>query len=239
MAADSLYWALRGVLDVTVWGGELVGETDLRRAGPAVFVANHAGAIGPIAVAASLPVRLHPWIVGDMVDRTLASTYLQKDFVQGELHLPDFIAAPMAEGLSRITVPLLLGIGCIPVWHDRELLDTLRISADVLARGGSLLIFPEDPTMPIDERTTMRPFKTGFAHLGRIYYEFTGNRLPFHPVAVNRRRRWVQTAEPIVYNPLNPEAGERRRVARLLEATIAAMLAEGGESVGARVGASD
>lgn len=161
---DALYWILRTALDVTVWGGELIADAELPTRDPAVFVANHAGSLGPIAVAVTLPVRLHPWIIGDMVDGARAGPYLHKDFVKPDLRMPDALGMPFSTALSRITVPLLLRLGCIPVWQDRELLETIRISADALIANKSLLIFPEDPQLSINEGTGMRPFKTGFAH---------------------------------------------------------------------------
>lgn len=226
VSGDALYWFLRRALDVLVWGGELVGDWELPPAGPAVFVANHAGALGPIAVAASLPVRLHPWIVGDMLDAGKSAPYLLQDFVKPELHLADRLGMPLSQALSRVTVPLLRNLGCIPVWQERELLETYRVSEEALVQGRSLLVFPEDPALPIDSRTGMRPFKTGFAHLGRLHFDRSGEPLNFYPIAVHRPARRVRLGPPIAYNPLSSTPSERRRIAHSLEAVIAAMLAE-------------
>jgi hypothetical protein len=126
-------------------------------------------------------------------------------------------------------VPLLRSLGCIPVWHDRGMIETYRISDELLAAGRCLLIFPEDPDLPVDARTGLRPFMTGFAHLGSLHHARTRRGLQFYPVAVQRRRRTVQVAEPITYNALNADAVERRRIAHTIEKIIAAMLAEGTE----------
>lgn len=233
MSGDTLYWLLRRALDVTVWGGQLIGDVTQLPPDGAVFVANHAGSIGPIAVAASLPVRLHPWVIGDMLEREKAGAYLSRDFLKAELHLPDRLAAPIAAAMSRLTVWLLRRIGCIPVGHDRELLETYRISDEYLAAGRSLLVLPEDPGLPIDRRTGMRPFKTGFAHLGTLHFARTHRSLTFYPLAVHRASRRVQLGEPIMYNPQNAEARERRRVAQVLESVTAGMLAGTLDWVGA------
>lgn len=226
MTGDSLYRFLRVALDVTVWGGELVGDLAIPPREPAVFVANHAGALGPIGAIASLPMRLHPWIVGDMVDDQKAAAYLMQDFVMPELQVPRALAAPFAAALARLTVPLLRTVGCVPVWHDRDRLETHRISDAYLAAGRSLLIFPEDPDLPVDPVTSLRPFKTGFAHLGSLHYARTGRSLNFIPVAVHRRRRRVQLGSPIRCNAHASEQQERRRVTHVLERIIAGMLAE-------------
>jgi hypothetical protein len=55
------------VLDLLLWNGELVGEQNLPRSGPAVFIANRLEAFGPIAVDCSIPLGMYPWTVPDMV----------------------------------------------------------------------------------------------------------------------------------------------------------------------------
>jgi 1-acyl-sn-glycerol-3-phosphate acyltransferase len=50
---------LMRVLKLFLWNGELVGEENLPRSGPAVFIANHLEAVGPIAAYCSIPFRLY------------------------------------------------------------------------------------------------------------------------------------------------------------------------------------
>jgi 1-acyl-sn-glycerol-3-phosphate acyltransferase len=226
---DLLYRVLSRLLDVAVWRGELIGGDALPASGPAVFVANHVGSIGPIAVAASIPIRLYSWVVSDMLDSDKAAAYLCKDFVKPELHLPDRLALPVSQLLSRITVRLLRSLGCIPVWNDRQLLETYSLSDACLTAGRCLSVFPEDPQLPTDPRSGMRPFKSGFGRLGSMHFARTGGRLPFYPVAVHKAKRQVQLGEPILFKPLHPESAERKRLARLLELIISGMLVDGGE----------
>ena len=68
---DGLYQFIVGVVDLFLWGGELIGEENLPRHGPAVFIANHLDATGPIAAACSIPLRFHPWVIADMMDKVL------------------------------------------------------------------------------------------------------------------------------------------------------------------------
>jgi hypothetical protein len=220
MSGDVLYRFVAGLLDVLIWGGELAGQENLPEAGAAVYVANHALALGPIAVTSSLPVRLYPWVIGDMLDRQKAAAYLREDFVRPQLHVP----APMDEILSRLisqaSVRLLRTVECIPVWPGDELLETYRISLDYLVRGRSLLIFPEDPAQPLDEECRMSPFKKGFTRLGEMYHARTGQVLQFHPLAVHPRLRLVKLCKPIAFNPNNNPVRERTRLKSLLESII-------------------
>src|SRR5512143_1873911 len=97
---DGLYQLIVVTLDVFLWGGRLVGEENLPSQGPAVFVANHHEALGPIAVCCSIPLRLYPWSVADMVDKEKAAAYLKWDFVERTLHIGPPLSAKVAGWLS-------------------------------------------------------------------------------------------------------------------------------------------
>lgn len=218
---ERLYRLVSWCFNELIWGGDLLGADELPERGPAVFVSNHLGALGPIAVGASLPFRLHAWIHADMLDPRLAPDYLRRDFVEGQLHLTRPISDWLARSISRIHVPLLRAIGCVPVYHTPDgLFETLRLSLELLAQGESLLIFPEDPDLTVDPRYQMTPFKKGFARLGELYYERTKQILSFYPLVVHAQSLTVRVARPIRYNPLGNPVNERVRIKNLLERTI-------------------
>lgn len=220
MKGDALYWSLARALDVTVWGGEVEGTDNLSVDSPAVFISNHAAALGPIAAVASLPLRVYPWVVGDMLDFAKAAEYLRLDFVEPQLHVPRAFSPLLARLISVLSVRLLRAVESIPVLQGGPLHETYRLSVDYLAQGRSLLIFPEDPAGPLNELYGMRPFKKGFARLGEMLYARTGAILHFHPLAVHPARRKVKFGRPIPFNPFNDPADERRRLTHVLEATI-------------------
>ena len=224
---DVFYQFLTGALDLVLWGGELAGEENLPQRGPAVFVANHLDAQGPIAAVCSIPIRLYPWIAGEMLDRERAAAYLDMDFVERQLHLKPPLGLGLARTLSRITVPLLRSLGCVPVHKgDYEgMQETLELSMDVLRQGHFLLGFPEDNLLPSDPLTKMRPFQRSFARLGESYYEETGQRLAFYPVAIHAAGT-VRVGRPVAFNPFNRPGFERHRLKDLLENTVRAMYLE-------------
>jgi len=223
---DALYWFMSHMLDAFIWGGELSGYENLPAAGPAVFVSNHALALGPIAAAASLPVRLYPWVISDMLDWQKAAAYLNKDFVEPQLHIPSPLSLPLARLITQASVRLLRGVGSIPVWHGEEVRETYRISLDHLSGGENLLVFPEDPTQPIDEQCKMRPFMKGFARLGELYFERTQKILNFFPLAVHPGSRTVKLGKPISFNPKNNPANECVRIKSVLESIVRGMVIE-------------
>jgi len=155
---DTTYRLIAWLFESFLWGGELTGDGNLLE-GPSVFVSNHLGAMGPIAVVASLPVRVYPWVVSDMMDNDKAAQYLLQDFVEPQLHLAPPFSMWVAKGISRISVPLLRSAGCVPVWAGEKLHDTFKQSVDLLVEGKSLLVFPEDPSREVESQYGMTPFK--------------------------------------------------------------------------------
>ncbi|MCL4530538.1 MAG: hypothetical protein M1485_05045 [Chloroflexi bacterium] len=226
MSGDTLYRGLAGFLDAMIWGGELVGAKNLPEVGPAVFVSNHALALGPIAVAASLPMRLYPWVIADMLEWDKAAAYLNMDFVEPQLHIPPPLSMFVARTIAQASVRLLRGVDCIPVWHGEHLLETYRISVDYLTQGRNLLIFPEDPSQPLDELCKMRPFLKSFARLGELYFEHTQKMLRFYPLAVHPVLRKVKLGKPISFNSINNPVNERARIKSVLESMIRRMYVE-------------
>lgn len=221
-----LYHTVASLLNLNVWGGDLVGGEELPGRGPAVYVANHDRSLGPIAVTSSLPFRVYPWVIGDMVDWEMAPAYLSRDFVEPALHLRPPLSMGFSRLIAQFSVRLLRGVGCIPVWQGDHLLETYRLSVESLVQSRPLLIFPEDPVLPVDDVCGMRPFKKGFARLGEMYFERSGRILPFYPLAVHERLRQVKVAKAVLFNPRNDRLRERLRLASVLEAAIRSMLLE-------------
>jgi hypothetical protein len=226
---DALYHVLVSALDLVLWGGKLDGEENLPVEGPDVFIANHLDAIGPIACCCSLPMRVYPWSVGDMMDPKLASDYLKKDFCEKTLHLKPPLSLNFSRFLANITVPMFHALGCIPVYKGdyKRMQETLNMSMDILRQGKFLLLFPEDPNMEADEITGIKPFQHTFARLGEMYHAETGKRLAFFPLAIHLRNI-IQAGEPVFYNPVHKTGMERQRIKDLLETEVRRLYIEMG-----------
>jgi hypothetical protein len=226
MSDNNLYRGLAGMLDLMVWGGELIGAENLPETGPSVFISNHALALGPIAVVASLPLRLYPWVIADMLAWDKAAAYLNKDFVEPQLHIPPRLSIFVARMIAQASVRLLRKFDSIPAWHGERVLETYRISVDYLMQGRNLLILPEDPTQPFDTQCNIRPFLKGFARLGEIYFGRTQKALRFYPLAAHPGLRQVKLGKHITFNPNNNVINERTRIKSVLESIICNMYIE-------------
>ncbi len=228
MLNDMAYHLIISILEIFMWDGELVGEENLQD-GAGVIVANHMGAIGPVGICSSLPMRLYPWVQGETVDEVKGPEAVRKDFVEKVLHLQPPLSGKIAEGICKISTPLLLSLGCIPVPDThQEQEQTFKTSLALLKRGKYVLVVPEDEDGVPDPITGICPFKRGFLRLGEQYYRETGKRLPFYPVAIHEDGL-VIIGTPIAYNPLNNAKQERLRMVHLLEESIKRMHREATE----------
>src|SRR4030042_5014350 len=222
MLNDMAYHLIVSALEVFMWDGELIGKENLQD-GPGVIVANHMGAVGPVGICSSLPMRLYPWVLGSTVDKVKGPENVRKDFVEKILHIQPPLSETIAEAICRISTPLLLSIGCIPVPDThQEQLETFKTSLDLLKQGKFLLVVPENPKAEPDPLTGIRTLKRGFLRLGELYYQETGGRLPFFPVVIHEAGL-VIVGKPVAYDPLRDARMERLRMVSLLEETIKVM----------------
>jgi hypothetical protein len=224
---DHLYDLLVTVVDLFLWGGDLIGEENLPQQGPAVLICNHADATGPIAVACSLPMQIHPWAISYMMDKDQAPAWLQADFAERILGLRPPLSRWLARALCGFVVPLFHSLGCIPVAAGdyQRMEETLHLSMDVLRRGKFVFIFPEDYRLPRHPVTGMQPFQHSFVRLAEEYYKETRRRLTFIPMAAHRAG-YLMIGKRVTHDPLNSAGAERRRLKNTLEQSIIRMYME-------------
>jgi 1-acyl-sn-glycerol-3-phosphate acyltransferase len=197
------------------------GLENVRDSGPALFVANHLGALGPVEMVLSVPLRFYPWARAEMLDPRRAPAYLYDDLIRPVLHLEGRTGMILSWLITRLSVPLLTGIGTIPVdsasgWTA----GTFRKSLALLEEGKNLLVFPEDAKREQDPQTLMSPFNCGFAGISRMYYKSTGKELPVYPVAVHADSKKVQIGDVLYYEDSGQWRTDTFRFCRLIEARV-------------------
>lgn len=218
---DFTYQLLVRGLDAFLWGGELLGEENLPDKGPAVFISNHLGPLGPIGVFSSLPFRLYPWVVGEMVDPDLAPDYIRQDFVEPRLRLRPPVSQYFSRALTKITIPLFNSIQGIPAYlGGQELLyDTLEKSLAFLLEDKYLLVFPEYAILGTDSLKKIYPFQKTVFRLGEMLFAANGQRLGFFPLAVHESHK-VKVGNPIFFSPLTQSVKERLRLKNQIENAV-------------------
>jgi hypothetical protein len=181
--ADTLYRITR--LAGIFFHYKVNGLENVDRPDPAIFVSNHLNSVGPISIVLSIPVRFHPWVIAEMVDFKRAPQYLYNDFILPTLHLNGKVGMLASQFISRVAVVLLRGLGSLAVDRNRGWVSQVfHQSLDLLCAGKNLLIFPEDPYLPINPSTMLRPFMGGFTWLVQMYARASGRALPIYPMAV-------------------------------------------------------
>ncbi len=197
---DITYLTIQKIIKFFFQKMEVIWECDKPKNGPAVFIANHLGALGPILIMTNFEIRVYPWIISDMIDPKKQIPYLCKDFLEKELHLNHTLSIGVAHIISQIINPLFRTINVIPVYkNSKKIKETLSITLDLLLKASYILIFPEDPALqPIDG---IKSFMTGFVKLGELYYKETCNFLPFYPTFISKKSSKIIISQPIFYKP--------------------------------------
>lgn len=175
---------------------DVFGFEHIQSAGPAIYIANHLAAIGPIAVILSVPVRFYPWVIAEMMDVKRAPRYLFDDFIHPVLHFGGRFGMAFSTLLTKISIRLLRSVGAVSIDRFGGLTtDGFRASMKLLREGKNLLIFPEDALLPIAPDTIMRPFMPGFASLCSLFQAEQDTPLPVYPIAVHSGPEIVSIGE--------------------------------------------
>ena len=169
----------------------------------------------------SLPVRLHPWVIAEMVDISRTPDYLFEDFIKPAWHLDGQIGKRISRLIAPIAVRVLRSLDPVSVDRNRGWCrEAFQKSLELLVSGESLLIFPEQPAKQCDPVSQIRPFLGGFCWLSQMYYKSTGKALAIQPMAVFPPGRRMIIASP---EYLNLHGNYRKAIDRSvvhLEATV-------------------
>ncbi len=221
----------RPVLRLKVSGREHLDKED----SPSVFVCNHGFIYGPISAVIYLPTYFRPWIHNVMLVRESAYKEMSKSLRVLTRIFGKAIGGKMIWWLSKAVCWVLNSCNPIPVVRgaSRDVLSTFQMSLDALQDGDNILIFPEKPrnlikATPGEEykADTVRTFYTGFAHIGKLYYEQTGKSLLFYPLFSDREKRAFRIGEPVRYNAALDSHESKRVLAEELQCKMEELMSE-------------
>jgi hypothetical protein len=184
-----------------------------------IFVANHAGSFGPLAMSLRFPLRLYPWVLGEVTERGSCARYVEADFVRAELGLGRPLSRGISLAIELVCVPMMRYLEAIPVFRgSRRLERTFERSRDYLLSGRSLLIFPE----MIDEayNEELNRLDLGFLEiLGRAHLS-SAKPIEIYPAYVDRKRRRIRVGPAVAFDLGAGLKSERRRIEGILEAEM-------------------
>ncbi len=190
---------------------------------PSIFVCNHGLFYGPIAAVIYLPTYFRPWVDKKMVDIDLSA----QEIYDRQLYRWPLLSGNAKMKISRIVAQpvtwALNSFNPIPVQKNslHGIVQTFDDTVTVLTEGDNVLIFPEKPKkvkkgnkMTVEHETnTVGNLYTGFASIGKLYYEQSGKALYFYPIYANKKGHTFKIGEPVIYDPDNQPKEEKKRIA--------------------------
>ena len=205
------------------------GAENIDRSRASVFTCNHGRISGPVTAVAFLPVRFRPWINACMLERGEATETMMRTFRDRFRLLGPKLKRRLIWHISGYVCHFLNSFEPIPVYKGMpwESAGTIERSVEALARGENLLIFPEKPGDRYDE-LSYKEFNTGFAALGKAYYESTGRCLDFYPCFSDRKTRSFRIGKPVTYDPSGNHRAEKLRISTALQDSMEALRASQG-----------
>lgn len=204
--------------------------------GRLVFVCNHGELYGPVVTNLYIPFSFRPWTISDMMDnRENVADYCYKYTFSRQKWLPEKLKMPLSRLMAPLSIWTMRSIESIPVYRHkpRELMSTFRLSVEAMQAEDNLLIFPENPDAPSQDkpgylRRGIGEFFTGFAMLAPLYFNKTGKKAIFVPVYASREKRIISFGKGVEYDPGNQPTEEKMRIVQELRAAMLAM----GQAIG-------
>ncbi|HOW37561.1 MAG TPA: hypothetical protein P5154_00295 [Candidatus Izemoplasmatales bacterium] len=162
---------------------------------PALYIANHDGAGGPLTLNIYFPKILVPWGAHQMNGRYRDRwNYLYHVFYRQKLRYSKARAFLLSTLFALVSKILYDGVRLIPSYPDARVRHTIAESMEHLRNGNSLLIFPEDSSGGYHE--TVETFHSGFVYLAQEYRKRNGCDLPIVPLFFDRKSRRIVVGEP-------------------------------------------
>ena len=199
------------------WRRKVVGQDNIDRSKASVFTCNHGKVAGPVTAVIYLPVHFRPWINGCMLDREEATDTMMKTFRDKFKFLGPKLKRKVLYLVSGAICHFLNSYKPVPVYKGQT--STIEQSIDALVGGDNLLIFPERPQGRYDEES-YKDFNTGFAALGKAFYERSGLCLDFYPIWSDNKTHTFNIGKPVTFNPENEPRAEKQRISAELMARM-------------------
>ena len=187
---------------------------------PVIFLANHLGALGPMYMAVTFPLRdrVAIWCNEGMMDEKLVVEYVRHDWWwKPESRLAPLYSATIPYVARAIVPKVLRSAPTIPVYRDARVMSTMRASLKALKEGKHLVIFPE---LPDGFDSHAEQLQMGWLNLTAMYYKATGKRLKLVPVHIDEKTRFFRVGEAITADPDLPLKEQEAAIERYLAAGL-------------------
>ncbi|MGX8699571.1 MAG: 1-acyl-sn-glycerol-3-phosphate acyltransferase, partial [bacterium] len=130
-----------------------------------VLVGNHSQLHGPVTAELFFPANHRTWCAMEMMNRALVPAYAYRDFWSAKPRWQRPFWKALAHLIAPLAELLFNEAGCIAVYRDLRVTETLRETRDALAAGQYVVIFPEKPE---EYNEILHGFQEGFVDVARL-----------------------------------------------------------------------
>ena len=193
---------------------------------PCIFLANHIGALGPIYMAVTFPLRekVGIWCNEGVMDEKLMVEYVRHDWWwRPESKLAPLYNVTLPYIAAAIVPKVMRSSPTIPVYHDARAMSTMRATLKALKEGKHIVIFPERPN-GFDSHA--EHLQMGWLNLLNMYNRATGKVIKMVPVYIDQKEHVFRVRKSIVADPEVPIADQAERIERYLAAGIRGQMTE-------------
>ena len=191
---------------------------------PVVFLVNHLGAMGPMYMSVTFPLRdnVAIWCNEGMMDEKLTVEYVRHDWWwKPESPLAPLYSATIPYAARAIVPKVLRSAPTIPVYRDARIMTTMRQSLKALKEGKHIVIFPE---LPDGHDSHAEHLQMGWLNLTSMYRRATGKDLKLVPVHIDVEARLFRVGKAITVDADIPLAEQEERIERYLAAGLRGQL---------------
>lgn len=193
---------------------------------PVIFLANHLGAVGPMYMAVTFPLRenVRIWCNEGMMEEKMTVEYIRHDWWwRPESKLAPLYSATIPYVARAIVPKVLRSAPTIAVYRDARIMTTMRKSLQALKEGKHIVIFPE---LPDGFDSHAERLQMGWLNLVTMYKRATGKDIKMVPIHIDQKNRVFRVQKGIIADPDIPLAEQEERIERYLAAGIRGKLTE-------------
>lgn len=187
---------------------------------PVIFLANHLGAVGPMYMSITFPLRdqVAIWCNEGMMEEKLIVEYVRHDWWwRPESKLASLYNATIPYIARAIVPKVLRSAPTIAVCRDARIMSTMRKSLAALKDGKHIVIFPERPN-GFDSHEEY--LQMGWLNLTAMYYRATGKVIKMIPVHIDVPGKTFRVGKAITADPEVPVREQEAQIERCLAAAI-------------------
>lgn len=205
---------------VKLFFAKLKVKTEIAIKGPAVFVCNHLGAFGPLAMMLHFPEKIRPWVNHRTTEKGEAAKEIAENLFRKDSRVPVWFRKIVGKVLEIPALWVMKVLKAIPVFYDPvRVTETFNESVKTLKSGINIAVFADKGGDHIDE-SVKDGINIGCLYLAPLYGKKNEPPLLFYPVHISKKRREIIVGRPIAYDGNNRVKNEIQRMGDLLSKSV-------------------